>query len=110
MKKMDGWMTCNFTSFLTIFQSYQDDVWIIKAVCIGTPVSVEKISSRVRIEPGELPELLYEKGKMSILFCLIFNRNIQSKTLSALAAVSYLFLISYLYFVFLTYFCILPIF
>ena len=24
--KLDGWMTCNFTSFLTVFQSYQDDV------------------------------------------------------------------------------------
>ena len=23
---MDGWMTCDFTSFLTVFQSYQDDV------------------------------------------------------------------------------------
>ena len=21
----DGWMTCNFTSFLTVFQSHQDD-------------------------------------------------------------------------------------
>ena len=24
--RMDGWMTCDFTSFLTVFQSYQDDV------------------------------------------------------------------------------------
>ena len=23
--KMDGWMTCDFTSFSTVFQSYQDD-------------------------------------------------------------------------------------
>ena len=23
--EMDGWMTCNFTSFSTVFQSYQDD-------------------------------------------------------------------------------------
>ena len=22
---MDGWMTCDFTSFSTVFQSYQDD-------------------------------------------------------------------------------------
>ena len=22
-------MTCDFTSFLTVFQSYQDDVWVI---------------------------------------------------------------------------------
>ena len=27
--RMDGWMTCDFTSFLTVFQSYQDDVWMI---------------------------------------------------------------------------------
>ena len=26
---MDGWMTCDFTSFLTVFQSYQEDVWMI---------------------------------------------------------------------------------
>ena len=26
---MDGWMTCDFTSFSTVFQSYQDDVWMI---------------------------------------------------------------------------------
>ena len=23
--QMDGWMTCDFTSFSTVFQSYQDD-------------------------------------------------------------------------------------
>ena len=28
-RHMDGWMTYDFTSFLTVFQSYQDDVWII---------------------------------------------------------------------------------
>ena len=32
--KMDGWMTCNFTSFLTVFQSYQDDVWMIMKGCV----------------------------------------------------------------------------
>ena len=30
----DGWMTCNFTSFLTVFQSYQDDVWMIMKGCV----------------------------------------------------------------------------
>ena len=30
---MDGWMTCDFTSFLTVFQSYQDDVWMIMKGC-----------------------------------------------------------------------------
>ena len=27
-------MTCNFTSFLTVFQSYQDDVWMIMKGCV----------------------------------------------------------------------------
>ena len=31
--EMDGWMTCNFTSFLTVFQSYQDNVWMIMKGC-----------------------------------------------------------------------------
>ena len=32
--RMDGWMTCDFTSFLTVFQSYQDDVWMIMKGCV----------------------------------------------------------------------------
>ena len=37
-------MTCNFTSFSTVFQSYQDEEWLImKAVCNGIPFTVEKI-------------------------------------------------------------------
>ena len=31
---MAGWMTCDFTSFLTVFQSYQDDVWMIMKGCV----------------------------------------------------------------------------
>ena len=31
---MDGWMTCDFTPFLTVFQSYQDDVWMIMKGCV----------------------------------------------------------------------------
>ena len=27
-------MTCDFTSFLTVFQSYQDDVWMIVKGCV----------------------------------------------------------------------------
>ena len=27
-------MTCNFTSFSTVFQSYQDDVWVKKKGCV----------------------------------------------------------------------------
>ena len=46
-------MTCDFTSFLTVFQSYQDDVWMI---INGTPFTVKKISPRVRIELGQLDQ------------------------------------------------------
>ena len=54
---MDGWMTCNFTSFLTVFQSYQDDAWMIMKGCVnGTPFTVERISTQVRIELGPLDQ------------------------------------------------------
>ena len=29
-----GWMPCNFMSFLTVFQSYQDDGWMIMKGCV----------------------------------------------------------------------------
>ena len=32
--RMDGWMTCDFTSFLAVFQTYQDDVWMIMKGCV----------------------------------------------------------------------------
>ena len=31
---MDGWMTWDFTSLLAVFQSYQDDVWMIMKSCV----------------------------------------------------------------------------
>ena len=31
---MDGWMTCDFTSFSTVFQSYQDDGRLIMKSCV----------------------------------------------------------------------------
>ena len=31
---MDGWMTCHFASFLTVFQSCQDDGQVIIKVCV----------------------------------------------------------------------------
>ena len=31
---MDGWMTCEFTSFSTGFQSYQGDERLIMKVCV----------------------------------------------------------------------------
>ena len=53
--KMYGWMTCDFTSFSTVFRSYQDDGnLIMKAVCNGTMFTVEKISPRAGIELGPL--------------------------------------------------------
>ena len=30
---MDGWMTCDFTSFLTVFQLYQGNVRMIMKDC-----------------------------------------------------------------------------
>ena len=33
-KCIDGWMTCDFTSFFTVFQSYQDDVRMIMKGCV----------------------------------------------------------------------------
>ena len=47
--KMDGWMTCDFTSFSSVFQSYQDDERLIMKSCVFT---VEKISPRAGIELG----------------------------------------------------------
>ena len=32
--KKDGWMTCDFTSYLTVFQSYQDDGRSIIKGCV----------------------------------------------------------------------------
>ena len=31
---MAGWMTCDFTSFSTVFQSYQDDGRLIMKDCV----------------------------------------------------------------------------
>ena len=33
-QRMDGWMTCDFTSFSTVFQSYQDDGRMIMKRCV----------------------------------------------------------------------------
>ena len=36
-------MAFNFTSFSTVFQSYQDDAQVIvKVVCNGAPLEIEK--------------------------------------------------------------------
>ena len=31
---MDGWMTCCFTSFSTVFQPHQNNVWEILKSCV----------------------------------------------------------------------------
>ena len=52
LKSIDGWMTCDFTSFSAGFQSYQDDGRVIKkAVCNGTLFTVEKILPQAGLEP-----------------------------------------------------------
>ena len=39
IKQMDGWMTCKFMSFSTVFQSYQDEAWVTIKGCVqGNPV------------------------------------------------------------------------
>ena len=46
-------MTCDFSSFSTVFQSYQDDGRLImKGLCNGSPFTVEKISPPAGIELG----------------------------------------------------------
>ena len=43
--KTDGWMTYNFTSLSTVFQSYQDDERLIMEGCVQWNLfRVEKIS------------------------------------------------------------------
>ena len=46
-------MTCNFMSFLTVFQSYQDDRRMIIKVCMQrNPFVVEKILPGAGLELG----------------------------------------------------------
>ena len=67
-------MTCDFTSFPTVIQSYQDDGHVIeKVVCNGTPFTIEKILasgeartrdrliSRPALNPTELTGLKFPK-------------------------------------------------
>ena len=52
---MDGWMTCDFTSFSTVFQSYQDGGRLIMKGCVQwNSFMVEKISLQAGIELGPL--------------------------------------------------------
>ena len=48
----DGWMTSDFTSFSTVFQSYQDiGQKIMQAMCSGTLFTVENISPQIGLKP-----------------------------------------------------------
>ena len=49
----DGWMTCDFMSFSTLFQSYQDNGRMInERLCAVEPhFTVEKISPRAGLKP-----------------------------------------------------------
>ena len=50
---MDGWMNCNFTSFSTVFQSYQDDERLIMKGCVQwNPVMFEKKLPQVGLKLG----------------------------------------------------------
>ena len=49
--KMDGWMTGKFTSFSTVFQSYQDNEQLIMKGCVQWN-PIDKISPRVGLELG----------------------------------------------------------
>ena len=49
----DGSMTCDFTSFSTVFQSYEDDgQMIMKGLCNGSPFTAERSSPQMGLEPG----------------------------------------------------------
>ena len=48
-----GWITCHFMSFETVFRSYQNDEgMMMKGLCSGTPFTVEKISTRTWLDLG----------------------------------------------------------
>ena len=50
-------MTCDFISFSTVFQSYQDDGWMIMKGCVQwSLISDEKISLRAGLELGTLDQ------------------------------------------------------
>ena len=53
MEVLDGRMDCDFISFTTVFQSYQDDERLIMKGCKQwNPFTVEKISPRAGLELG----------------------------------------------------------
>ena len=58
-------MVCNYTSFSTIFQSYQDDVWVImKSVCNGTPYMHKKKINDI----GQREPMYWTEGLVVVLY------------------------------------------
>ena len=49
---IDGWITCDFTSFSTVFQSYQDDGQMIMKGCVQWNSVYGVRLSRFRLERG----------------------------------------------------------
>ena len=53
IKQLFHGLTCEFTSFSTVFQSYQDDERLIIKDCVQwNPLTDERISTRAGIELG----------------------------------------------------------
>ena len=50
LDKVDGWKTCKFTSFFTVFQSYQDNGWVIINDCVQNPFMIKKIPTLNRAQ------------------------------------------------------------
>ena len=53
----DGLMTCDFTSFSIVFQSYQDNGRVIKAECNGTRLRLKRFHLQPGSNPGPLDQL-----------------------------------------------------
>ena len=61
IRTIDGWMTCKFTAFSTVFQSYPDNDWVImEAVCNA----FKKITL---LELGSKPGPLESKPALNLL-------------------------------------------
>ena len=57
-QRMDAWVTCDFTSFSTVFQSYQDDGRMIMKGCVQWNPVYDRKDLRLRrgSNPGPLDQ------------------------------------------------------
>ena len=81
--EMDGWMTCDFTFFLTVFQSYQDDVACIERLCAMEPrLRLKIFSPQAEIEPGTLDQQssAYHTELLGLLWWLEIGRSHMRKS------------------------------